>query len=255
MRSIPCTQGTEAWFAARCGVLTASTFADATAVLTRASGEKKAGDPTAAADEVCAIVAIERISGVPYRKSFETAATREGHEQEPELRDAYQFRRGCFVDEAGFVTTDDGRFGYSTDGLVDDDGAIEGKTLVSSKRVVEFLADPEKFIAEFRAQCLGGLWITGRQWIDLVVWIPQLQSVGKHLHIFRIERDDDEINALETKLMAALRRIDAYEDFLRSVPTALASDDIPSHAPPWDAAPAPPVSAKAPATLPENLFA
>ena len=41
-------------------------------------------------------------------------------------------RTGNLVDEAGFITTDDGKFGVSVDGLVDDDGIIEIKTMVSS---------------------------------------------------------------------------------------------------------------------------
>ena len=34
-----------------------------------------------------------------------------------------------------------------------------------------------------------GLWLTGRQWIDLVVWVPSLE----HLTIKRIDRDEDYI--------------------------------------------------------------
>lgn len=240
-------QGSDAWLAARAGVLTASVFADAIAVLTKASGNKKAGDPTAAADESCAIVAVERVSGVPYRSQIDTRATREGHEQEPELRFAYEAKTGHFVTECGLITTDDGRFGYSSDGLVGTDGLIEGKTLTTAKRLIEFLADPHSFIEEYRMQCLGGLWITGRAWIDLVVWIPQLESVGKHLHIFRIWRDDDEINALEEKLIGAMRRINAYEDFLRSGPSTRVTAATP--------AVPPQASAPARAALPENLFA
>ena len=56
-----------------------------------------------------------------------------------------------------------------------------------------------------------GLWITGRQWIDLVVWVPSLE----HMVIKRITRDEDAIEALESDLMAFSRLVKQYETTLR----------------------------------------
>ena len=57
-----------------------------------------------------------------------------------------------------------------------------------------------------------GLWLTGRQWIDLVVWVPSLN----HMVIKRITRDEDAIEALEADLMAFARLVTQYENTLRA---------------------------------------
>ena len=70
-------------------------------------------------------------------------------------------------------------------------------------------------VSDFMDQCMFGLWLTGRQWIDLVVWVPALE----HLSIKRITRDEDAIEALEADLLAFAKLVQSYEDTLR---TALA---------------------------------
>lgn len=252
-------QGTPEWHAARCGAFTASTFEDGTSVLTRKSGDRVAGDPSLVSDEVLGTVAIEMVSGEPFKRLFEGGAdTRAGHTEEPEARFAYEARTGALVEEAGVIKTDDNRFGYSTDGLVDDDGLIEVKALFSAARILGYLKDPADFIQQFIAQCNGGLWLTGRQWIDLVVWIPALKSVKKDLNIHRIYRNETAIEALEVKLFAALRRIDLYVEILRANPDAAAAliggapaaaaDDAP-------AAPAPRVDAQIARPVPAPVAA
>ena len=57
-----------------------------------------------------------------------------------------------------------------------------------------------------------GLWLTGRQWIDLVVWVPALE----HLSVKRIARDDDYIEAMEADLIAFAKLVTQYENTLRT---------------------------------------
>ena len=66
--------------------------------------------------------------------------------------------------------------------------------------------------SDFEDQCMFGLWLTGRQWIDLVVWVPSLE----HMVIKRITRDEDAIEALEADLMDFLRLVTQYETALRA---------------------------------------
>ena len=135
---------------------------------------------------------------------------REGHVQEPIARAAYERRTGNLVDEVGAFATDDDLFLYSPDGLIDGDGLLEVKTLFSPERILTIVGNGD--VSDFIDQCMFGLWLTGRQWIDLVVWVPSLE----HLTIKRIDRDEDYIEAMETDLMAFSRLVTQYETTLRT---------------------------------------
>ena len=49
---------------------------------------------------------------------------RTGVEQEPVARAMYEAHTGHMVDETSFYVSDDGVFGLSPDGLIDDDGIV-----------------------------------------------------------------------------------------------------------------------------------
>lgn len=140
-------------------------------------------------------LARERCGGVAPSKS-QNAAMRTGTEQEPHARAMYEARTGHMVDEVGFYLADDGSFGLSPDGLINDDGVLEIKTMVSSDTLFQAVVDGD--ISEYRDQCLGYLWLLGRQWVDLVLWV---HDMGR-LVIHRIHRDEDAIEALESDLIA-----------------------------------------------------
>ena len=109
----------------------------------------------------------------------------------------------------GFVTTDDGLFGVSPDGLVGGDGAVEIKTMVSSDTLfAAFVAGDH---SEYADQCLGYLWLLGIQWVDLVLWCPDLEAIK----IIRITRDEDAIERLENDLMAFAKMVNEHEAALR----------------------------------------
>lgn len=57
----------------------------------------------------------------------------------------------------------------------------------------------------------------GRQWVDLVLWAPDLDSIGLGLTIKRIERNEDHIQALEDDLIHFSTIVDQYEGQLRSL--------------------------------------
>lgn len=203
---IECAQGTREWKEARAGVITASRFRDATETT-------KKGEPTAKAISYRAQVAIERISGEPSDEGFVTWQMRRGTELEPDARQMYEVRAGAFVTEAGVAITEDGKFGYSTDGLVGDDGLIEIKCVASPEKIVNIITTED--LSEYIHQIQGGMWITGRKWCDFVLYTPQLRSVGNELFTRRIERDDDFIEAMEQRLMDFERDVSRIESRLR----------------------------------------
>lgn len=209
-------QGSQAWLKARAGVITASRFSDARAKLTRATKNGKAGDPAGKAIEYAWQVALERIAGEPVSPAFETWQMRRGSDLEPEARMAYEMDTGLLASEKGLILTDDRAFGYSSDGLVGDDGLIEIKCPANCQKIGDIWSDPENADAEYIDQIQGGMWITGRQWCDFVMYCPWLEPVGKELFRKRIVRDEAYIGELERDLMAFRRLVDQHEAMLRS---------------------------------------
>lgn len=198
MRFIECPQGTPEWHAARAGKITASCFADAISVCMRKSGARDAGDPTAAAERYAADLAIERVSGMPHGEPPKAWVLERGHQMEAAARMHYEARTGSFVTEAGICVTDDGLFGYSTDGLVDDDGLIEIKSPIDSAKILHILATGDT--SEYDHQMQGGMWITGRKWCDFIMYVPDLAAVGKDLYVQRVLRDDGFIDEMVERL-------------------------------------------------------
>jgi exodeoxyribonuclease (lambda-induced) len=205
-------QGTEAWLASRAGVITASRYKDARDRLKPAKGEI-VGKPSAKCTGYAAQVAVERIAGKPIDKFFENWQMREGKEQEEFARIAYEATAKEMVEEVGFITTDDGFFGYSPDGIIGTDGLLEIKTILSGDVAVKVCGHHD--LSDYMDQCIGGLWLTGRKWIDLVIWCPALESIGKHFTVHHIERDEEAIQALEDDLMAFLQLVNENETILK----------------------------------------
>lgn len=163
MKYINCAQGTEQWLAARAGLITASRFSDARAKLKKSSSNGKAGDPSGAAIEYAWRTAIERVAGKPVGDTFETWQMRRGTELEPHARMAYESFTGNLASEAGIALTDDGLFGYSSDGLIESEGMIEIKCPAASQKIGTTWANPEHAADEYIDQIMGGMWITGRK--------------------------------------------------------------------------------------------
>lgn len=209
-------QGSDDWLRARCGVITASRFVDAVSVLTKASKNGAAGDPAGEALRYAWQIAVETISREPLDDTFTNFAMRRGRELEPFARQAYELRTDSLIEEASLVLTDDARFGYSTDGLRDEDGLIEIKCPMAADKIGNVWAHPEAAHVEYIDQINGGLWITGRQYCDLVVYCPWLAPVGKDLFIKRIHRDEAAIEKLSAGLIRFMRIVDTYVGLLRA---------------------------------------
>lgn len=193
-------QGTGAWLEARRGVITGSRCRDARDKL-------KNGQPSKASTLYAMDTARERCGG-RVLPTYANAAMRMGTEQEPLARAAYETETGRVAIEAGFITTDDGRFGVSVDGLVDTHGMVEIKTMVSSDTL--FTAVVQRDLSAYIDQINMALWLLGRKWCDLILWAPDLEAIGRHITIIRIDRDDNAIDALESDLLAFDRVVEGY---------------------------------------------
>jgi exodeoxyribonuclease (lambda-induced) len=248
---VECNQGTESWHAARCGKITASCFADAISMVgglteqqaqyvaairggadskvalaaagykaaptaesvRRALAGEEVGQPSDIAKRYAADLAIERISGKPHGEPPKAWVLERGHEMETAARRIYEGRTGAFVTEAGICLTDDGVFGYSTDGLVDDDGLIEIKAPIDSTKILAMWATGDT--SEYDHQMQGGMWITGRKWTDFIMYVPDLAAVGKDLYVKRVFRDDAFIDDMVARLAQFDEMVRVYEGVLR----------------------------------------
>ena len=187
-------QGSPEWLQSRAGVISASRFKDACDTL-------KSGAPSDKQAKYMWLVIMERIAKSPLDDVFVTWQMKRGTELEPIARAAYEAETGELIEQSGIVLTDDRVFGYSTDGFVGSEGLIEIKCPSACDKLGAIWTSPQDAESEYIDQINGGLWITGRKWCDLVVFCPWLESVGKHLFIKRIFRNDDAIERLESSLL------------------------------------------------------
>jgi hypothetical protein len=213
MKYIQCDQGSELWLQSRAGAITASCFADALSTVSRASGERKAGDFSAASDKYAANVAIERISGKPYGEPVKAWVLDRGHELEVQARLLYETRTGLVAMESGIVKTDDDCFGYSTDGMVGDDGLIEIKCPIDSLKIMTMLRTGD--VSEYMHQMQGGMWITGAKWCDFIMYVPDLANAGKDLYIKRVVRDEKFIEDMEAGLIKFNARVETIVKLIK----------------------------------------
>jgi exodeoxyribonuclease (lambda-induced) len=251
VRFVECLQGSAEWFVARCGKITASEFAtvcvlvggltaqqatyvaaigdgaapkEAAAragyksvpnseIIRRALAGEQVEDFSDTAKRYAADLSIERVSGQPYGEPPKTWVLERGHRMEADARRVYEVRTGAFVTEAGICLTDDDIFGYSTDGLVDDDGLIEIKAPIDSVKIQAMWDTGDT--AEYDHQMQGGMWITGRKWCDFIMYAPDLATVKKDLYVKRVYRDDEFIDAMVERLAKFDRLVAANEQFWR----------------------------------------
>lgn len=214
MKMIHCQQGQPEWFQARCGKATASCFSDAVSTMQKNSAKRKVGDPSAAAERYAADIAIERISGKPHGEPPKAWVLDRGHEMEALARMTYEARTGEFITEPGICLTDDDLFGYSSDGLAGEDGLLEIKAPIDSSKILAMWETGD--VSEYIHQIQGGLWITGRKWLDFIMYVPDLAPVGKDLYVKRIYRDEEFIDTMVAGLSEFYKMVGRFESVLRA---------------------------------------
>ena len=191
---VQCEQRTDEWYAARLGMVTASSVG---ALLTPA-GRVADNDP---ARRYITALASERIAGYAEPGRISADMWR-GIEEEPLARDAYAEYEAIPVAECGLMVRDDWgvQIGYSPDGLVGDDGQIEIKSRLHHVHVSTVLASDVP--PEVWAQLQCGLLVSGRAWVDYISY-----SSGMALWIRRVYPDDGWHKAIVAAVSEAEARI------------------------------------------------
>lgn len=159
-------QGSDEWRLLRCGLITASCMK-----LLITSGGKDPSKGRQASNEKSRAhlddLLAQRITGY-VEPSFISDDMARGHEDEPRMREVYERHTGLTVVTCGFMTAvrDGHTVGYSPDGLVGEDGLIEGKSRRQKYQVRTILNGgvPEEFAWQIQA----GLYVSGRKWCDFI---------------------------------------------------------------------------------------
>lgn len=177
---LECLQGSAEWHFARLGIPTASQF---DRILTAKTRKLAAGS-----EKYMHELLAEWLIGIPNGVTSFGLLDR-GSEMETWAVGFYELQRNVTTTMAGVCLRNDRLVGCSPDRLVGDDGGMEIKTPGAPKHVANMLGMSD----EYFAQVQGNLWITGRDWWDIVSYHPEIPPA-----IVRIERDPEYIAALAT---------------------------------------------------------
>jgi predicted phage-related endonuclease len=180
-------QGTPEWLAVRIGKLTAS---DAQAIASNGKGLE-----TLVFEKVAEIM-----TGKP-KDSYTSTDMERGNELEAMARNAYELETGRLVKQVGFIELDE-RVGCSPDGMVEEDGLAEIKCKNDSN-FVRFIFD-NKIDPAHEWQMQYQMWVTGRKWVDYVLFNPNFKNP---IIITRVLRDEAKIAKIEIGVESAKKQI------------------------------------------------
>jgi hypothetical protein len=125
------------------------------------------------------------------REDYRNADMDRGSAMEPQLRAKYALMRGIEPQQVGFVrrTSSHGVVGYSPDGFVGDDGLLEIKS-VAGHIMIEIMR-AGRVPSEHLPQCQGGMWITDRKWVDVIIGAETAPDyLGTEALLRRVPRDE-----------------------------------------------------------------
>lgn len=187
-------QGSEDWHLARAGRATSSEFSS---VLAKGQGKTRAA--------YLRRVVAERLTGKPT-ETYKNGHMDRGTAQEPYARMSYEATTGNFVEEIGCIQHDALMAACSPDGLIASDGCVEIKSVIPTVQLETILQG--EYPSEHRAQLMGALWLTERQWIDFCSYSPDMPA---HLrtYIFRVKRDEAFITQLAAEVTVFLNEVDS----------------------------------------------
>ena len=190
-------QGTPIWFAQRLGKATASRVADIIA--------KTKSGPSASRENYATQLVLERITNTKG-ESYTSPAMEWGTATEPLARQAYELKRGLFVDETGFIDHPTiAMTGASPDGLVGSEGLVEIKCPNSATHLDTLITRkiPTKYVPQMMWQMI----CTGRKWCDFVSFDPRF-TPNLQIFVERLEFDSVYGKMLELEVVKFLEEVE-----------------------------------------------
>lgn len=176
-------QGSEEWHKARLGIPTSSQFHR---IITKGGAPSKSNY----AHELIA----EKLLGYPVTE-FVSDWMQRGQDLEDRAVAFYELQRDRDTSTAGFCLTDDRKAGASPDRFVGDLGLLEIKCPSPIVHVGNMLNLTDGHKQQTQAQ----LMVTGREWVDLLSYHPDLPPA-----LVRVNRNEIYIEAMKKHLAAFL---------------------------------------------------
>lgn len=172
------------WMKLRIGIPTASNFDK---IVT------PGGEPSKQWEAYAHKILAEEIVGHQIDTFVKSAAMEEGNNREAESVAYYELQRDVTTMAIGFVTDDARSMGCSPDRMIGDDGLLETKNPMAHTHV-GYLIDG-KLDKAYWPQLQGQLLVTGRKWVDIVSYFPEMPEF-----IIRVTRDGPYLEVLEREL-------------------------------------------------------
>lgn len=190
-----CEQGTPEWFECRLGIPTASMFS---AIMAGGEGDTR--------KTYMYKLLGERLTG-ELQDSINTKHMERGKIMEDEARNVYAVITDLDPKKIGFVRNGDK--GCSPDSIIDTNGLLEIKTKLPHLQI-PVLLNEHSLPSEHKAQVMGQIWVTEREWCDFVSYCPNLPPF-----IHRCYRDEAYIKLLSDRMDKFLDELDQLEHKLR----------------------------------------
>lgn len=196
-----CLQRTPQWQRLRMGMPTASSFDKILTSSGRASEQ--------AQSYMCRLLA-ERIIGRPLDDIFPTKWMEHGSRFEGEALNKFEESCQQHVETVGFVTTDDGKWGCSPDGVIKpENAAVEIKCPSPWKQMQYLLYGRGK---EYRTQVQGQMLVGEYDQVYFFSYFPGMPPVS-----ILTPRDDKFINVLRSALLAFSEALDRETERVRKM--------------------------------------
>jgi hypothetical protein len=139
----------------------------------------------------CVLIAERILQG--RIEFYNSPAMERGLIVEAEAADWYEFDQDVTVERVGFITDDDHTVGCSPDRLIGDEGLLEIKAPLPQTQIEYWLSG--EINERFRPQLQGQLYVSQRNWVDLLCWHDVLPKI-----VTRVEPDEKFIKALDQEL-------------------------------------------------------
>lgn len=190
-------QNNDDWLLMRAGKATGSAIAKI-----MANYGKSFGDP---AKKLAANIAVEQLTGKNISSNYTNEHMQRGHEQEPIARMLYEETYFCDVANGGFF--DNGFTGCSPDGLVEDNGVIEIKSVIASVQYATLKRGT--YDPAYKWQLNFNLKETERDWIDYASFCQEFPD-NRKLIVYRMNKDEqqEEFKMIDDRLAEFKKLVD-----------------------------------------------